>query len=78
MKNGMYTDNNGNKFWYKDDTCHREDEPAINYEDGHKEWWIHGALHREDGPAMEYTDGYKEWWLNGVEVTEAEVMRKPS
>jgi len=44
---------------------HREDGPAVEYNDGTKEWWLNGQLHREDGPAIEYYDGIKEWWLNG-------------
>ena len=44
---------------------HREDGPAIEYEDGSKVWRFNGELHREDGPASEWSDGSKEWHLNG-------------
>jgi hypothetical protein len=44
---------------------HREDGPAVEYNDGEKAWYLNGKCHREDGPAVEDTDGYKEWYLNG-------------
>lgn len=43
---------------------HREDGPAIEYEDG-EEWYIDGVLHRVDGPAIIYEGEYKAWWFNG-------------
>ena len=51
--------------WYKDGKLHREDGPAVEWEDGSKEWLIEGKLHRLDGPAMEDVDGYKAWFVNG-------------
>ena len=44
---------------------HREDGPAVEYNNGKKEWWINGKLHRTDGPAREYIDK-KFWFKNGV------------
>lgn len=70
----MYTkkskDGYGNTgiFYYKDERCtllHREDGPAIEYENGTKHWFINGKHHREDGPAIEWQDGSKEWYING-------------
>lgn len=32
---------------------HREDGPAIEWDDGSKEWVLDGRYHRDDGPAVE-------------------------
>jgi hypothetical protein len=55
----------GTKRWYLNENLHREDGPAVEYENGDKEWYLNGKLHREDGPAVEWTGGRKEWYLNG-------------
>lgn len=44
---------------------HREDGPAVIWNDGEKEWYINGERHREDGPAIIYANGIKEWYLDG-------------
>ena len=33
---------NGDKFWYLNGKCHREDGPAIEYADGTKYWYLNG------------------------------------
>jgi hypothetical protein len=48
---------------------HREDGPAIEWNNGTKEWWINGNTHREDGPAIEYYNGHKKWRLNGKDYS---------
>lgn len=55
---------------------HRENGPAIEYDNGTKEWFLNGERHREDGPAIEYTDGGKVWYLDGLRYTEEEFLRK--
>ena len=55
----------GNKKWFLNEELHREDGPAIEWNDGTKEWWLDGKLHREDGPAIEDINGKKHWYLNG-------------
>jgi len=45
---------------------HREDGPAIEWDDGSKEWFKNGKRHRDDGPAIEWYDGEAEWCLNDV------------
>ena len=60
----MTTDKYGTKTWNLDGKLHREDGPAIEYDDGSKEWYFNGRLHREDGPAVEYDDGSKSWYKN--------------
>lgn len=76
----------GTKKWYLNDTLHREDGPAIEFNDGTKKWFLNGELHREDGPAIEWgggimswflkgkhqRDGSKHWYLNGKPLTHEE------
>src|ERR1039458_9170396 len=56
------------KEWHTDGKpwglLHREDGPAVEYEDGGKEWWQYGKLHREDGPAKDHANGMKVWCIN--------------
>jgi len=55
----------GHISWYKEETDvrHREDGPAIEWNNGTKHWYQNGELHRVDGPAVEYWNGDKEYWL---------------
>ena len=32
----------GTKFWYLNGELHREDGPAVEYEDGTKKWYLNG------------------------------------
>jgi hypothetical protein len=60
-----YIKGSANKsLWYQHGILHREDGPAMLYNDGTKLWYRHGRLHREDGPAVEWSDGKKEWYIN--------------
>ena len=52
-------------IWYCNGKVHREDGPAIEWDNGDKAWYFNGKAHREDSPAFEWADGYKEWWING-------------
>jgi hypothetical protein len=56
--------------WFLDGKRHREDGPAIDYNDGSKLWCLNGELHREDGPAIDYNDGSKSWYLNGKKLSQ--------
>ena len=67
--------NNGNRYWYLNGNCHREDGPAVEYADGTRWWYLNGKRHRENGPAIEYSDGRRWWYLNGVEYTEEEFLK---
>jgi hypothetical protein len=60
------------KEWYLNGIRHREDGPAVEYNDGYKAWYLNGILHREDGPAVEHANGNKSWYWNGVRMTEEE------
>jgi hypothetical protein len=44
---------------------HREDGPALIYNDGTKHWYRYGRLHRLGGPAAEWESGTMEWCVNG-------------
>ena len=54
---------------------HRENGPAVEWDDGAKSWYINGKRHREDGPAIEYSNGAKSWCINGGSLTEDEFNR---
>jgi hypothetical protein len=43
---------------------HREDGPAIVWDDGTKQWFNNGVLHRLNGPAVTWHMG-EEWIVNG-------------
>jgi hypothetical protein len=49
----------------KNGQLHREDGPAVIYDNGFKEWYLNGKRHREDGPAIIWENGTKKWYLNG-------------
>jgi len=54
-----------NKIYYKEGKTHKEDGPAIIWEDGLKEWWREGKTHRIDGPAIESSNGNQYWFIDG-------------
>ena len=59
--------------WYNlEDQLHREDGPAMEYENGYKAYYLSGKLHREDGPAIEWGNEYKSYFINGKKLTEEE------
>ena len=68
MKNGLIIDENRNQFWYQNDKRHRDNGPAIEWNNGNKYWYQNGKRHRIDGPAIEYFDGYKIWYFKGKEI----------
>ena len=49
----------------QDNRIHREDGPAVIFEDGHEEWYRHGQKHREYGPADKDINGEYQWYLFG-------------
>lgn len=51
-------------IYYLDGILHRQDGPAIEWEDGSFQWYKNGFLHRENGPAV--TSGKNQYWyFNG-------------
>ena len=50
-KDGKYTVKefaNGNKEWYLNGKCHREDGPACEYANGNKAWYLNDKCHTEE------------------------------
>ena len=43
---------------------HRENGPAVIWNDGEHEWFNHGEYHRLDGPAV-INGVYRAWFING-------------
>ena len=56
---------NGVRVWKKDGKKHREDGPAVIFDDGDKMWFYEGEKHREDGPAV-IVEGASEWYHHGI------------
>ncbi len=65
LPDGSYTDSYGSVCYIKNGKRHREDGPAVEWDDGDEDWYRNGELHREDGPAVEWADGTKWWCING-------------
>lgn len=42
MKDGIFINPANDKFWYKNESFHREDGAAIEYSDGTKSWYYEG------------------------------------
>lgn len=59
-------ENNVN-IYYLNGYPHRDNGPAIEWNNGDKEYFINGRLHREDGPAVE-RGNKKEWWYKGNQI----------
>jgi len=57
--------------YYKGYIIHREDGPAIEWDEGDEEWIVNGKLHREDGPALTWCNQNK-WWLNNKQYSKEE------
>ena len=54
--------------YYSDETkkdLHREDGPALTWDDGDMEWYLNGERHRTDGPAVDWSIS-REWWVDGL------------
>jgi hypothetical protein len=60
--------------WFKPGTeiRHREDGPAIMYNEGSESWYQNDLLHREDGPAKTLINGSKGYYINGKRMSEEE------
>ncbi len=62
-------DVDGNIFYLnKKGQYHREDGPAIEWNDGDREWRVKGYLHRTDGPAVEFKQGFISFFINGKPI----------
>jgi len=67
-------DRDGNKRWLKNGKRHKEDGPAIEWQNGDKSWYIDGLRHRDDGPAIVHANGYTCWFVNGKEYSHDEFV----
>jgi hypothetical protein len=54
--------------YYKHGQNHRNNGPAIMYEDGTQLWCQHGKLHRDEGPAIIYSNGEHRWFNHGIRM----------
>jgi hypothetical protein len=68
IKNGLYIDEYGHRFYYLNYEYHRDDGPAIEHVSGSKEWFQYGRRHRLDGPALEWHTGAKYWYFHGKQI----------
>jgi hypothetical protein len=68
LANGVYVDDGGDMYWYKDGKRHRDgDQPAMIYNNSGKLWFQNGRIHRDgDQPAVTHIDGYKAWYKIGI------------
>lgn len=73
MKNGIVTNKEGDKYWYKDGFLHREGGPAVEEVGGFQKWCLNGVVHREDGPALIYSNGISLWFIRGEYLTSEEI-----
>ncbi len=58
--------------WYENNLKHRDDGPAVEWDNGTMEWWINNMRHREDGPALVIPGIHQSWWINNKRFTEEE------
>jgi hypothetical protein len=65
MGNPVINDLGTSRWFHANGYLHRDDGPAIIYEDGTKIWLQHNKRHLDDGPAVEWGNGGKSWWQRG-------------
>jgi hypothetical protein len=51
--------------WRVDRNLHRENGPAITWDDGSEDWCVDGKRHRIGGPAIIRATGSKYWCFKG-------------
>jgi len=61
----IYLDPSGTRWYYCDRQLHREDGPAVVWNDGSVQYHVESKLHRLDGPAVVKADGTVSYWVNG-------------
>jgi|ERR1700691_2908374 len=62
---GIVEYSDGKIIYYLNGKWHREDGPAIIWNNSDIEYYLNGKLHREDGPAVIWNDGIQKYYLNG-------------
>src|ERR1700691_5670336 len=66
---GIVEYSSGNIHYFLNREFHREDGPAIIWDDGTIFYCLYGKLHREDGPAIIYKNGALRYYLNDNNIT---------
>ncbi len=66
IEDGLYLNERGSKFWYKNGLQHREDGPAVIYCDGSKEWFYDSQI--MDKPILIDISNQEEWWYEGEKL----------
>lgn len=69
LKNDNYKVKYPNRIDYYNDSgdLHRDNGPAIEYDEGYKSWFLNGKRHRLDGPAVEGIEEKENlYWINGA------------
>ena len=61
---GVVKDEKNTIAYYLNGNFHREDGPAVIYDNSYQAWYLNGKYHRTDGPAVEWGEA-REWCLNG-------------
>ena len=56
----------GCTIYYKNESFHREDGPAKEWDFGGKEWYYNSRRHRVDGPAIIWPNGEKYYYLSDI------------
>ena len=67
---GIVKYHGGSIEYYLNGEFHREDGPAIIWDDGTIQYYLNGKCHREDGPAAIQPDGSIFYYLNDKNITE--------
>ena len=76
MNDGLNIDQDGNKYWYKGNGFHRDNDlPAIDYADGTKCWYQDDLRHRIGNPAVIWYNGEVHWFLKNVQYSEKDYWK---
>ncbi len=63
MKTHKTTDEYGTtRYTNEEGQLHREDRPALIYENGDEIWYLNGKRHRKGAPALIHVKGDKFWY----------------
>jgi hypothetical protein len=61
--------------WLQYGKHHREDGPAVIWDDGTEEYYLNGKRHRKDGPAVIFPwNGGDQFWLDDEPVAKESVL----
>jgi hypothetical protein len=73
LKYDITVDGWGTKIYRnKDGEYHRDEGPAVIYENGSKFWYQNGKRHRDEGPAIIFPDGMELYYIYDINYTKEE------